>query len=150
MCCLMVLGLLLAIAAGVFAAGVVASNTAHVHAEAFGVSLSNVSVGGLFLAGAVTALVFALGLFLLLGGAARARRRRVERRRIVRDSTAQASTLTAEKERLERELEEERARRSASTASRPPEGSGRVLRPEESATGSDVPAEEERGGFFRR
>lgn len=107
-----VLGLLLMLAAGALTAGVVLNNTNKVSADAFGVTLSNVSVGGIFVAGAVTALVFALGLWMLLQGMRRARRRRLERREIVRDTRDQTASLAAEKERLERELETERARRA--------------------------------------
>jgi hypothetical protein len=107
-----VLGLLLMVAAGVLTAGVLLSNTNQISAEAFGVTLSNVSVGGIFAAGAVTALVFALGLWMLLQGMRRARRRRLERREIVRDTRDQTASLAAEKDRLEKELEAERGRRA--------------------------------------
>lgn len=107
-----VLGLLLMLAAGVLTAGVLSSNTNKISAEAFGFSLPDVSVGGLFVAGAVTALVFALGLWLLMRGLRRARRRNVERRQIVRDTQKQQASLAAEKSRLEQELAQERSRRA--------------------------------------
>lgn len=108
------LGLLLMLAAGALTAGVVLSNTDRTSAEVFGLTLSNLSLGGLFLAGAATALVFALGLWALLRGLARSRRRNLERRKVVRDTREQQSSLAAEKARLERELHEERSRRGGS------------------------------------
>lgn len=108
-----VLGLLLMLAAGALTAGVVLSNTDKISAEAFGVTLSNVSIGGMFIAGALTALAFALGLWLVLRGMRRARRRRVERREIVRDTRDQTASLAAEKARLEQELAQERSRRAS-------------------------------------
>lgn len=108
------LGLLLMLAAGALTAGVVLSNTDRTSAEVFGVTLSNLSLGGLFLAGAATALVFALGLWALLRGLARSRRRNLERRQVVRDTRDQQASLAAEKARLERELHDERSRRGDS------------------------------------
>lgn len=108
------LGLLLMLAAGALTAGVVLSNTDETSAEAFGVTLSNISLGGFFLAGAATALAFALGLWMLLRGLARSRRRSQQRRQTVRETQDQQASLAAEKARLERELEEERSRRAAS------------------------------------
>lgn len=108
------LGLLLMLAAGALTAGVLVSNTNKISPEAFGVTLADISVGGLFLTGAVTALVFALGLWLLMRGLRRSRRRSVERRQIVRDTQEQQASLAAEKARLEQELAQERSRRSTS------------------------------------
>ena len=73
---MVVLGLLLVILSGGLVAGVVLSNTDPVVASAFGVSLSNVSVGGLFLVGAATGLVFGLGLVIAVAGAGRRRAKR--------------------------------------------------------------------------
>lgn len=107
-----VLGLLLLLLTGVLTAVVFRNNTDLTSASAFGQTLDNVSLGGLFLAGAVTGLLFALGLYLLFRGLARARRRKTERRRIVRDTKQQQASLSAEKARLERELAQERSRRT--------------------------------------
>lgn len=148
-----VLGLLLMLAAGALTAGVVLSNTNRISAEAFGVTLSNVSVGGLFVAGVVTALVFALGLWMLLQGMRRARRRRLERREIVRDTRDQTASLAAERDRLEKELEAERARRAGTApvgtertvVERAPVGSDTAVGPPDGADpGNDRP------GLFRR
>lgn len=112
------LGLLLALAAVVLTVGVLATNATRVAVHAFGLTQSGVSLRELFIAGAVTALVFALGLAMMARGLARSRRRRLERRRLVRDSQQQSASLTAEKARLERELEQERARRATAPVSR--------------------------------
>jgi membrane protein implicated in regulation of membrane protease activity len=109
------LGLLLMLVAGGLTAGVLLSEARKISPapEVFGISVGDVSTTGLFLAGLATALVFGIGLSMLLRGLARARRRRVERRQVVRDSRDQQASLAAEKARLERELEQERGRRSS-------------------------------------
>ena len=104
-----VLGLLLLALCGTLAAGVYLSNTEAVHtAEAFGVSLDNVSIGGIFLVGALTGLVAMLGLSMLLGGMARGRRKRAERKRLMKERAGTAEELARENERLAAELEERR------------------------------------------
>jgi membrane protein implicated in regulation of membrane protease activity len=100
---MVVLGLLLLVLSGALAAGVVLSNTDPVSASAFGVTLSNVSVGGLFLVGVATGVVLMLGLVMLLMGAARKRSRRVATKRHVR-------SVRSEKEQLAEENAELRAR----------------------------------------
>lgn len=103
------LGLVLLILSVLFAVGIVGSNGAPLDASAFGVSLSNVSIGGLFLAGLITGLVGALGLFLLLGGAARRRNRRVRTKREVTNARTEADDLAERNARLEEQLERERS-----------------------------------------
>ena len=78
-------------------------------AEAFGVSLSNVSVGGLFLTGVITGIVGALGLTMLLGGFARRRSKKVRSKRAVRSARGEAETLAEENARLQEQLARERA-----------------------------------------
>jgi membrane protein implicated in regulation of membrane protease activity len=97
------LGLILLVVSGAVTLGVVLSNTDATSASAFGVTLSNVSVGGLFLAGVVAGAVLMLGLSLMLAGGARKRARRVETKRTVHD-------VRTEKEQLEEENAELRAR----------------------------------------
>lgn len=99
------LGLVLLLVSGVVTLGVALSNTDPVSASAFGVSLSNVSVGGLFLAGVVTGLVLMLGLALMVTGAARRRRRRVEVKRTVKGVRSEKEQLAAENEELRARLE---------------------------------------------
>lgn len=101
------LGLILLVLSGALTLGVVLSNTDTTSASAFGVSLSNVSVGGLFLAGAAAGAVLMLGLALLVAGAARKRARRVQTKRVVRD-------VRTEKEQLAEENAELRARLAGS------------------------------------
>lgn len=98
------LGLVLLVLAGVATLGVVLSNTNQTHAEAFGISLANVSVGGLFVAGAIAGLIFGLGLALMLAGAARKRRRHVETKRTVKGVRSEKEQLAAENEDLRSQL----------------------------------------------
>ena len=91
------LGLVLLVVSGAAALGVALSNTDPVPtASAFGVSLSNVSIGGLFLAGAIAGMIFMLGLSLMVAGAARKRRRRVETKRTVKGVRTEKEQLEAE------------------------------------------------------
>lgn len=103
---MVVLGLLLLLASGAVTLGVVLSNTNSVSAEAFGVSLSNVSVGGLFLAGAAAGAVLLLGLVLVLTGAARKRSRRVATKREVRGVRTEREQLAEENAALRARLGE--------------------------------------------
>ncbi|MGZ6804825.1 MAG: hypothetical protein ACXVFU_17425 [Nocardioidaceae bacterium] len=103
---MVLLGLLLLVAAGAVTLGVALSNTNAVSAEAFGVSLSNVSVGGLFLAGVATGAVLLLGLVLLLTGAARKRSRRVAVKREVRGVRTEREQLAEENAALRARLGE--------------------------------------------
>lgn len=97
------LGLVLLVVSGALALGVVLSNTDPVTASAFGVTLTDVTVGGFFLVGAVTGLVFMLGLAMMLAGAARRRSRTLARKHTVRD-------VRTEKEQLEQENADLRAK----------------------------------------
>ncbi len=101
---MVVLGLLLVILAGGLAAGVVLSNTDPVVASAFGVSLSNVSVGGLFLVGAATGLVFTLGLVIAVAGAGRRRGKRRRLKAAVADERDQREALAQQNAALQEQL----------------------------------------------
>ena len=110
------LGLVLLVLAVLLTLGVVLFNTDPANAEVFGVTLSNVSVGALFLVGVITGALGALGLTLWLGGAARKRHKRVEAKRQVRSARGEAETLAEENARLAEQLERERtATHSATT-----------------------------------
>jgi len=98
------LGLILLVLSGVATLGVVLSNSSHVDANAFGISLSNVSVGGLFVAGAIAGLIFGIGLGLMVAGAARKRRRRVETKRTVKGVRSEKQQLEVENQQLRNEL----------------------------------------------
>ena len=105
------LGLILLLLSSLLAIGVFFSNTDPADAAVFGVSLSNVSIGGLFLAGAVTGIVAMLGLFLMLGGTLRRRHKTVTAKRQMKDARGEAGALQDENARLQAELERERAAR---------------------------------------
>ena len=126
------LGLVLLVLSGVFTLGVVLSNTDPVSASAFGVSLTNVSLGGLFLAGAIAGLIFGLSLALMIAGAARKRSRRVQTKRTVKGVRSEKEELAAENDRLRSEL------------STRPSGTGSTA-----AFPADAPVEEKHG-LFRR
>ena len=105
-----VLGLILVVVAAVVGADIVLENTGSTTGTLFNQTVSDLSLGGVFLAGAVTALVLALGLWLLFGSAARARRRRQEAKQQRREVVAEKDTLAAENARLAQELERARSR----------------------------------------
>ncbi len=105
---MVLLGAILLVLCLVLGAGIVLSNTDAITAEAFGVSLSNVSLGGFFLAGVVIGALAVLALGMLLGGAARKRRKRTALKREVRTARGEQETLAERNARLEAELERER------------------------------------------
>jgi uncharacterized integral membrane protein len=105
---MLVLGLLLMLGCAALAVDAVVQNTSAMHVIAFGHSISSLSLGALFVAGAVVGLLFALGLAIFTGGLGRARRIRRERRALRRQS-AQAQDLRAQNTKLEQELAAERA-----------------------------------------
>jgi len=104
---MLLLGLLLMVGCVALAVDAVVQNTATMHAVAFNQPISGLSLGALFVAGAVVGLLFALGLALFTGGIGRVSRRRRERR-LAEQNTAEAELLRAENARLERELAAER------------------------------------------
>ena len=105
---MVLLGAILLVVCLVLSAGIFFSNTEAITAEAFGVSLSNVSLGGFFLTGVVIGALAVLALGMLLGGAARKRRKRTALKREVRTARGEQETLTERNARLEAELERER------------------------------------------
>ncbi len=112
------LGLVLLVLAVLLTLGLVLSNGGDLSgAEAFGVSLTNVSIGGLFLTGVVTGVVGTMGLTLMLGGFARGRSKKVRSKRAVSSARGEAETLAEENARLQEQLAQQRA------AAPPPPGS---------------------------
>ena len=111
-------GLVLLVLSGLLAVGFVLSNGQSVDADAFGVSLDDVSVGGIFLVGMVVGLVAALGLGLMLIGAARRRAKQVAAKREVRDVRGERESLAEENARLQAELE--RSAANPAPAASPP------------------------------
>ena len=81
-----VLGLILLAAAGVLTAAVVTSNTDSLAVDLWGVSVSNVTLGVVFVAGMITTVVAVVGLGLLMGGLRRNSRLRKERRTLRREN----------------------------------------------------------------
>jgi hypothetical protein len=107
---MILLGLLLMLACAALAVDAVVQNGQSIHATAFNQPISHLSMGALFVAGAVLGLLFALGLVMFSGGIGRAGRKRRERRAAARDAEAEAASLREHNERLSAELE---ARRDA-------------------------------------
>src|SRR5438876_249797 len=81
-----VLGLIMLIAAGALTAAVVTSNTGAIETNLWGLTISNLSAGAVFVAGMLTTVVAVLGLMLLMMGARRNRRRHQERRALRREN----------------------------------------------------------------
>ena len=106
---MMLLGLLLMAGCVALAVDAVVQNTQLTHAVAFNQPISHLSLGALFVAGAVLGLLFALGLLMFTGGLGRAARRRRERRVASREARAENEALREHNERLAAELEQERA-----------------------------------------
>lgn len=103
---MVVLGLIVLVLCLVLGAGIVLSNTQAATAEAFGVSLSNVSIGGLFLLGAAVGALAVLGLGLMLVGAARKRARKKALKAEVDSARTEQETLAEENARLQAQLEQ--------------------------------------------
>ena len=81
-----VLGLILLAAAGVLTAAVVTSNTDTLAVDLWNISVSNVTLGVVFVAGMITTVVAVVGLGLLMGGLRRNRRLRKERKSLRREN----------------------------------------------------------------
>lgn len=102
---MIILGTILLVLAVIVILGTVFTNGEAIpDLSILGVSVSDVSAGGLFLGGVVTGVVGMLGLSLLLGGGARKRHKAVERKREVKSVRGQAETLEQENARLRDEL----------------------------------------------
>lgn len=90
-----VLGLILLAAAGVLTAAVVTSNTGSLSVDLWNISVSNVTLGVVFVAGMITTVVAVVGLGLLMGGLRRNRRLRKERRSLKRENEQLAQRVEA-------------------------------------------------------
>jgi predicted phage tail protein len=104
---MLLLGLLLMLGCVALAVDAVIQNTVTMHAVAFNQPITDLSLGALFIAGAVVGLLFALGLAMFTGGIGRAGRRRRERR-LAEQNSAEADSLRAQNARLEEQLAAER------------------------------------------
>ena len=136
------LGLLLLLASGALTLGVVMANTDAVSVSAFGQSASGLTLGGLFLAGAVTGAIAILGLTLMLAGASRRRARRVGLKREMRDVRDERETLAEENARLRDELETARSAHPAYVDN--------TVYPEDAVGRHSETDTTERHGLFRR
>ena len=116
---MVLLGVVLLVLCVLLGAGIALSNTGAVSAEAFGVSLSGVTIGGLFLLGVAVGAVAMLGLALMLTGAARKRAKKKALKREVQSVSGERETLAEENARLAAELERER---TTSVAAYPGDG----------------------------
>jgi hypothetical protein len=121
---MILLGLLLMCACIAMAVDAVVQNGHVTHATVFNQPIDHLTLGGLFIAGAVVGIVFALGVLMFTGGIGRSRRRRVERRNAVRESSAETEALRAHNERLERELEDQRGADATDATAYPAETTG--------------------------
>jgi hypothetical protein len=81
-----VLGLILLAAAGVLTAAVVTSNTGAVDTDLWNLTISNLSLGIVFVAGMLTTIVGVAGILLLTAGVRRGQRLRQERRVLRREN----------------------------------------------------------------
>lgn len=100
---MIVLGAVLLVLAVLFTLGSIFNGT-HIPYRVYGIDISHVSVGGLFLTGLVTGAVALFALSLLLGGGARKRHKAVARKQELRSTRGQAETLEQENARLRDEL----------------------------------------------
>ena len=104
---MIVLGVLLLVASVLGTVGIGLFNDEPSNASAFGVTLSNVSIGGLFVTGVVVGALGMLGLGLVLVGAARKRSKKTAVKRDVKDARGEAKALAEENARLQQKLHEE-------------------------------------------
>jgi uncharacterized integral membrane protein len=81
-----VLGLILLAAAGVLTAAVVTSNTGAVETDLWNATISNLSLGVVFVAGMLTTIVGVIGIVMLTAGVRRNQRLRQERRVLRREN----------------------------------------------------------------
>jgi uncharacterized protein HemX len=109
---MVVLGLLLMLACVAVAIDAVVQNAAAIHVVGFDHTISGLSIGALFVAGAVVGLVFALGMALFTGGLGRAARIRRERRALRRES-ADTESLREQNALLEQQLAANRSEAGA-------------------------------------
>lgn len=101
-----IFGIILLAAASVFTAAVVTSNTRGVSGDLWGASVSDVSLGTVFLVGMVTAAAALLGLALLLSGLRHTARLRGERRQLRRENerlNQQVTSTSADEETVRSE-----------------------------------------------
>ncbi|MGZ4638331.1 MAG: hypothetical protein ACXV2J_04645 [Actinomycetes bacterium] len=107
---MLIIGLVLILASAALGVGAVYDGGESASVEVFGATI-NTTIGGVFLSGAATMLLFLIGVWLLTSSLGRARRKRAERKEIKRrhrDSVTrleeERTALRAENERLAEQL----------------------------------------------
>ncbi len=98
---MVVLGLVLLVGAGVLTAAVITSNTGVVGADVWGLHISNLSLGGVFVVGVATGVVGLLGLVMLFSGMRHVQRLRRERRELARENARLAQYVDDTEQRGE-------------------------------------------------
>ena len=121
---MVLVGAILLVLCLVLGAGMFFSNTDPAAASAFGVTLSNVSIGGIFLLGAAVGAVAVIAFGMVTGGAARKARKAAAHRREMKTARGEQESLAERNARLEAELERERAASLPHTDPTPADGSG--------------------------
>lgn len=122
---MLVLGLLLIAAASVVTVGALYDGGESATVEILGRSYET-TVAGVFIVGAITALVFMIGVWALMAGMGRSRRKRVERkeaksreRESVKSMEEERAELRAENERLAEQLASDQQSPDRSATDRP-------------------------------
>ncbi len=117
-----IIGLLFILGAGAVTAGAIYDGGESATIEVFGLS-ADTTVGGVFVVGLATMLVFFLGVWLLFSSMGRSRRKRMERKEArnrqkqsVSQIEEERATLRAENERLNEQLAARRAGATGATA----------------------------------
>lgn len=113
---MLVLGLILFCAAAAAIAGVVVAGGSPAALQFFDTNVLHTTNTSVYILGAITGVVLAIGLSLLLGGLGRRLRRRRMERAAAREQLAREESLRDHNDRLQQELARERASRSARTA----------------------------------
>jgi cbb3-type cytochrome oxidase subunit 3 len=116
-----IIGLLFILGAGAVTAGAIYDGGESATIEVFGLS-ADTTIGGVFVAGLATMLIFFIGVWLLFSSMGRSRRKRMERKQArtrqkesVSQIEAERAQLRAENERLNERLATERDTTAAGT-----------------------------------
>lgn len=116
---MLVLGLILFCAAAAAIAGVVVAGGSPAALQYFDTNVLHTTNTSVYILGAITGVVLAIGLSLLLGGLGRRLRRHRIERAAAREQRAREESLRDHNDRLQQELARERASREAGSAAAP-------------------------------
>ncbi len=92
---MVVAGVVLVAVAAVLVVAALFSNSTSVRVHLLGVTISDISVGVVFLVGMAVTVVAVLGIVLLVGGLRRGRRQRKQRRQLERENQRLATSTSA-------------------------------------------------------